>query len=87
VYEATPEPRVQLSLHEGERAEGKGLECYFSTPHEPTNPKLAPRGVFCLIPKFPLRAMTRYTVVATGLPAEDDPAKTQEIRWSFTTGR
>ena len=47
----------------------------------PTNPLVAPRCAYCLIPKQILAANTTYTVVADGLPG--GATKT----WSFTTGQ
>ncbi len=67
-------PKVTMTL----RANGKDVECYFSSPTRPTNPKLAPDGAWCLIPKAPLEANTTYWVFAEF--AE------RSVRWSFTTG-
>jgi hypothetical protein len=55
------------------------VECFWSTPTAPTNPRLAPVGCYCLIPKAPLDATTTYTVEVVW------PEQTN--RWSFTTGR
>lgn len=43
---------------------GPLVECWFSTPGVPTNPRLAPRRTFCLIPKQTLKGNQMYTVTA-----------------------
>jgi hypothetical protein len=68
---------VTMRLCEGGR-DGREVPCWFSSPMAPTNPELAPRGSFCLIPKAPLRAATRYTVVVTRPPQG-------ELVWSWRT--
>jgi hypothetical protein len=69
--------QVTMRLREGSR-EGREVPCWFSSPTTPTNPELAPRGAFCLIPKAPLRPATRYTVVVTWPPEA-------ELVWSWRT--
>jgi hypothetical protein len=72
--------RATLTLHEGGET-GAEVPCHLSSPDAPTNPDLAPRNAWCLIPKHHLKAATRYTVVAE--IAVDGGRKT----WSFTTGK
>lgn len=45
---------------------GETVPCFYSTPGEPTNPRIAPAGCFCLIPKSPLEPNKQYEVVITG---------------------
>jgi cysteine-rich secretory family protein len=71
---------VTMSLHPKRRA-ARAVPAHFSTPGRPTNPDLAPRNAYCLIPKQPLRPGTRYVVAAE----IDGPTKV--IVWEFTTGR
>lgn len=76
-----PDPVVRLTLHRGARADAATLvPCHFSTPSAPTNVKLAPPGVYCLIPKATLQPSTTYTVSADGWPGSKTP-----YTWSFTT--
>ncbi len=70
---------IEMSLHLG-TAKGPVVDCHFSTPGNPTNPDLAPKSAWCLLPKNHLSKGQKYTVVATVLP--DDT----RIVWSFTTG-
>ncbi len=78
-YEA--EPDVKLALWQGQPQDGLPVECWFSTPLKPTNPKLAPANAFCLIPKARLKPGTLYTVVAEGIPERT------RVTWTFTTGK
>src|SRR5258706_1774834 len=66
-----PEPgdpplAVELKLLEGD----KPVECWFSSPEKPLNPRLVPPRSFALFPRQPLKAGTRYQVTAewTGTP-------------------
>ncbi len=60
-----PEPgdpplAVELKLLEGD----KPVECWFSSPEKPLNPRLVPPRCFALFPRQPLKAGTRYQVSA-----------------------
>jgi hypothetical protein len=66
-----PEPgdpplAVELHLFEGDQP----VECWFSSPEKPLNPRLVPPRSFALFPKQPLKAGTRYLATAewTGTP-------------------
>lgn len=71
-------PIVEMSLHEGGE-NGPTIACWFSSPQQPLNPDCAPMDAFCLIPKSPLRAGTKYTVVARM------PTEPRELVWSWKT--
>lgn len=64
---------MELSL------DGKPVDCYSSTPSAPTNPEMAPRNAFCLMPKATLLPGKLYTVTATW----KDSGK--KLTWSFRT--
>lgn len=55
------------------------VDCWFTSPNSPLNPKLVPPGASCLIPKQTLAANTTYSVEAV--------FGTERMLWSFTTGR
>ena len=63
------------------------LPCYFSSPGAPTNPDLAPRGAFCLIPKATLEPGVTYLVGASGLPGDGAGKPPGKVSWRFTTGK
>ncbi|MEO6594037.1 MAG: CAP domain-containing protein, partial [Planctomycetota bacterium] len=67
-----------MQLFEG-RKNGQEVTCWFASPQAPSNPELAPRDCFCLIPKAPLRGRTNYTVVVRLL------RENKEVVWSFRT--
>jgi len=69
---------VTMALHEG-TAGGAIVDCHWSTPAAPTNPELAPRSAWCLMPKAALSPNKKYTV--TCKLGADEP-----FEWSFTTG-
>lgn len=77
----SPEPEVDLRLVRGKDVDGPEVDCHLSTPSNPTNPQLAPKGAFCLIPKAHLSPNTTYTVVVTGMPGQP------KLTWRFTTGK
>lgn len=68
---------VQMALHEGSES-GMVVECWYSTPANPTNKDLVPAHSFALIPKAPLKSGTLYTVVA-------QVPQLGELAWSFKT--
>ncbi len=61
--------------------QGEPVDCRLSSPWEPSNPALAPRSAFALIPESPLRPRTRYWARASrgGRAA-------RSLEWTFTTG-
>lgn len=73
------ENEVQMTLFKGEIDDGVRIDCHYSTPSVPTNPDLAPRGAYCLMPKAHLEPNTDYSV-----RAELDDGDT--ITWTFRTG-
>ena len=75
---AQPPVETLLRLHQGNE-KGPEVECWFSSPQQPTIPTAPPSRAFCLIPKNPLAPKTRYTVVATWA------AGGKPLQWSFTT--
>ena len=64
------DPVVTLTLRRGKGRDGREVPCHYSTPQAPTNPELAPKGAYCLIPKAHLEPNTDYTVVAECTDAE-----------------
>jgi len=62
--------RVEVTLHAGS-ARGAAVDCHVSTPEDPSNPELSPKGVWCLIPKQPLKPGAAYTIVVK-LPEEGE---------------
>ncbi len=80
IYWQRVDPPIEMSLRVGS-VTGDVVPCHYSTPDKPTNPELAPRGAYCLIPKQRLKSRTTYHVTATHVPGHGT------IRWSFTTGR
>jgi hypothetical protein len=68
---------LQLELHDG-TSSGAPVDCYRSTPIAPSNPELAPRAAWGLIPKSPLHPNRTYTVTADLGDGRHD--------WSFRTG-
>jgi uncharacterized protein YkwD len=75
---------VALVLHLG-TAKGPAVDCYCSTPTEPTNPKVPPRLAWCLMPRSALQPGATYTVTGT-MRVSTDP-QTYEIEWSFRCGK
>ncbi|HEX5053005.1 MAG TPA: hypothetical protein VFZ65_14620 [Planctomycetota bacterium] len=69
---------VSMQLFEG-RKDGREVPCWSASPQAPSNPELAPRDCFCLIPKALLRGRTNYVVVARF------PRENRELVWSFRT--
>lgn len=69
-----------VKLVRGSKAEGPEVACWFSSPARPTNLDCNPPGAWCLIPKAPLDAGAKYTVVAT----ESDG---KNVVWTFATGQ
>jgi hypothetical protein len=55
------------------------VPCWFSTPDKPTNPDMALKNAWCLIPKGKLKANTTYTVMA------DWYMTGNKISWTFRT--
>lgn len=60
-----PEPgdpplAIELKLFEGD----KPVECWFSSPEKPLNPRLVPPRCFALFPKQPLKPGLRYQATA-----------------------
>jgi hypothetical protein len=80
-FSCPTDPDVRLRLYVGSRRGGTEVPCHVSTPNTPTNPRLAPTGAFCLMPKQTLAAGTTYTVAVDGWPADLKGAD-----WTFTTG-
>lgn len=54
---------IDMKLYEG-KDEKNEVECFFSTPTNPTNKESAPAGVWCLIPKHHLKNNTEYHCIA-----------------------
>jgi uncharacterized protein YkwD len=71
----TLEQDIVLSLSTGQ---GETVPCFFSSPRDPSNPVLAPDGVWCLLPEAPLRPATKYRVRAVWTGGS--------YEWDFTTG-
>ena len=63
---------------------GRKVECWFSSPESPANPKYKSHQgtTVCLIPKSPLEPERTYRVTLTGVMAASEWRKT----WKFTTG-
>lgn len=63
---ADPPLAIEMKLFEGD----KQVECWFSSPEKPLNPRLVPPRSFALFPKQPLKAGVRYQATAewTGTP-------------------
>ncbi len=63
------------------------VECWFSTPSNPTNPESAPGGAWCLMPKSHLKPNTEYRVTAEwqkgSLQTKTGVQKSME--WTFRT--
>lgn len=61
------------------------VSCWLSTPEKPANATRSQPGIVCLIPKSPLKPLTKYTVTMKckqyGLEKSPEWSKT----WSFTT--
>ena len=72
-------PDLAMELREGGK-DGPAVPILLSTPNQPGNPELTPRGAFCLIPVKHLKAGTKYTVKVIGFPDRADWS------WTFTTG-
>jgi len=51
---------VEMKLFEGNNQ----IECWFSSPEKPLNPRLVPPRTFALFPKQPLKAGVRYLATA-----------------------
>jgi hypothetical protein len=84
-YRFEARPTVELALHSGS-ATGPRVACHFSTPTEPTNPKLATDDAWCLIPKKPLDPGGAYTVTAK-IEFHGDAPSQDSFSWSFRCGR
>jgi uncharacterized protein YkwD len=78
-------PVVELTLHLG-NAQGKVVPCHFSSPQKPTNPRLAPDGEWCLIPREPLQSGASYAVTAT-IEVVAKRRATGHFAWSFRCGK
>jgi hypothetical protein len=78
-------PDLELALRSG-GANGAEVACWWSTPTQPTNPKLAPDSGWCLIPKAPLQPGAQYTVTGRARWSIATP-KEVALAWSFRTGR
>lgn len=63
------------------------VDCFFSSPTNPTNPELAPAGAWCLIPKEHLKPNTEYKVVAEWEKGslQTKTAMGKRMEWSFKT--
>jgi len=71
-----PSPQINMKLLDGKNE----VACWFSTPDKPTNPDVAPKNAWCLIPKGKLRPNTTYTVTAEWYLTGN------RISWTFKTG-
>jgi hypothetical protein len=69
-----------MKLVRGTKPDGPEIACWFSSPAKPTNLDCNPPGAWCLIPKAPLDAGAKYTVVATGSDGKN-------VVWTFATGQ
>lgn len=74
--------RLMMSLHKGGGDKGSAVDCWYLTPKEPKNPKLAPDSAWCLIPKAHLKSGATYTVVIDGYR---DRGEVKRWYWSFRT--
>lgn len=74
---------VDLKLFQGKEQ----VDCYFSTPSNPTNPESAPSGAWCLIPKEHLLPGKEYRVKAEWLRGSHQTATSQQktMEWTFRT--
>lgn len=74
---------ITMKLYQGEEE----VECHLSTPTEPTNPELVPRGTWCLLPKAHLKPKTEYKVVADWKSGWGTTKTTTAKRetWTFKT--
>ncbi|MBK7642907.1 MAG: hypothetical protein IPJ19_07625 [Planctomycetes bacterium] len=70
-----PPLEVEMKLYNGKDE----VECWFSSPEHPLNPRLVPPRTFALFPKQPLKAGTRYQVTAEWL------GTTRKKSWFFRT--
>jgi len=84
-YRFAARPTVELALHAGS-ASGPLVPCWFSTPTEPTNPKLATDDAWCLIPKKPLDPGGAYSVTAK-IEFHGETREADAFAWSFRCGR
>ena len=77
---------IDMKLYEG-KDKKKQIECFFSTPSNPTNPELAPAGAWCLLPKTFLKPKTVYTVEAVWITGGRSSATSggRRLEWTFTT--
>ena len=66
---------VVMKLYDGKDE----VECWFSSPDQPLNPRLVPPRSCALIPKQPLKAATRYLVTV------DWTGTTRKKTWYFRT--
>lgn len=71
-----PSPQITMRLFDGKNE----VPCWFSTPDKPTNPDMALKNSWCLIPKGKLKAGTTYTVTAEWYETGN------KISWTFKTG-
>jgi len=72
-----PTPELTLSLSEA----GAQVECWSSSPSQPSNPFVVPANTWCLIPKRPLKPGTSYSVSAEWTSTK------RKLAWSFKTGK
>jgi hypothetical protein len=70
-----PGQGLQLTLYLGDRP----VECWLTGPEKPLNPELVPVRSWAALPKQPLKAGQRYTVVAEWI------GSTRKKVWSFRT--
>ncbi|MBK7877662.1 MAG: hypothetical protein IPJ77_18395 [Planctomycetes bacterium] len=77
---------ISMKLFEGKDGK-KEVECFFSTPSNPTNPEIAPAGAWCLIPKTFLKPKTTYKVVADWISGgrTSQTSAGKHLEWTFTT--
>ena len=71
-----PSPQINMKLLDGKNE----VPCWYSTPDRPTNPDMALKNSWCLIPKGKLKANTTYTVMAEWYLTGN------KISWTFKTG-
>ena len=71
---------VELELFRKDGSTLTPVACHLSSPMKPSNPVLAPRDTWCLMPKAHLEANTEYVVKARST------VRKLELEWSFRTG-
>ncbi len=73
---------ITMKLMDGD----KEVECYFSSPSNPSNPESAPGGAWCLIPKKALKPKTEYRVIADWHNSNKKTTSTaKHMEWTFKT--